>query len=301
MWPFDQLRRAQRQIETLTRTVARLEQQTTGLREALGRIESRQLANQPPASLHEAEFRVYSQWGEDGILDYLVRTVAVPRRVFVEFGVEDYTEANSRFLLTQRGWSGLVLDGSAENIKRIHQDAIFWRHHLKATAAFITRENINDLLRTNGLGGPIGLLSVDIDGNDYWVWEAITVVEPAIVVVEYNALFGPERRVTIPYQPKFVRSEAHWSHLYAGASLAALVALGRRKGYSFVGTNRPGNNAFFVRRELRPATLPELTAAQGFTPTQFRESRNKQGQLSFLPADEAARLIAGLPLEEVPE
>jgi hypothetical protein len=219
----------------------------------------------------------------------------------VEFGVEDYSEANTRFLLTQRGWSGLVLDGSEENIKRLRRDPIFWRHHLKAAAAFITRENINDLLRKHGLSGPIGVLSVDIDGNDYWVWEAITAVEPAIVVVEYNALFGPERRVTIPYQPQFVRSQAHWSHLYAGASLAALVALGRRKGYSFVGTNRAGNNAFFVRRDLRPAHLPELTAREGYTAAQFRESRNEEGQLTFLPAEEAAGLIAGLPLEEVPE
>jgi hypothetical protein len=233
---FDKLRRALR-LDTLSDRTARLERDNTQLRAALGRIESRQLAAQPPATLRDAEFRVFSQWGEDGILDWLTRIVAMPRKVFVEFGVEDYTEANTRFLLTQRGWSGLVLDGSEQNVARIRRDEIFWRHPLAAAAAFITRENINDLIASNGIIGPIGILSVDIDGNDYWVWEAITAVEPAIVVCEYNAIFGPARSVTVPYDAAFQRAHAHWSHLYAGASLAALVALGKRKDLAFIGTN----------------------------------------------------------------
>ncbi len=296
---FDKLRRALR-LDTLAERLARLERENTRLRETLGRIESRQMAAHPPATLRDAEFRVFSQWGEDGILDWLTRIIAVPRKVFVEFGVEDYSEANTRFLLTQRGWSGLVLDGSEKNIARIPRDEIYWRHQLSAAAAFITRENINDLIASNGISGPIGILSVDIDGNDYWIWEAVNVVEPAIVVCEYNALFGPERRVTIPYDPHFVRSRAHFSNLYAGASLAALVSLGTRKGYAFVGTNGAGNNAFFVRSDLRPAALPCLTAAQGYTPAQFRESRDEQGALTFLDAEKAAALIAHLPLVEVP-
>jgi hypothetical protein len=296
---FDKLRRALR-LDTLSDRTARLERDNTQLRAALGRIESRQLAAQPPATLRDAEFRVFSQWGEDGILDWLTRIVAMPRKVFVEFGVEDYTEANTRFLLTQRGWSGLVLDGSEQNVARIRRDEIFWRHPLAAAAAFITRENINDLIASNGIIGPIGILSVDIDGNDYWVWEAITAVEPAIVVCEYNAIFGPARSVTVPYDAAFQRAHAHWSHLYAGASLAALVALGKRKDLAFIGTNSAGNNAFFVRRELLTAPLRELTAVEGFTPAQFRESRDDQGRLTFLDAEKAAALIAHLPLVEVP-
>ena len=296
---FDKLRRALR-LDTLSDRIARLEQENLHLRETLGRIESRQLAAHPPATLRDAEFRVYSQWGEDGILDWLTHIVAVPKKVFVEFGVEDYSEANTRFLLTQRGWSGLVLDGSEQNVARIRKDEIYWRHHLSAAAAFITRENINELIATNGVSGDIGILSIDIDGNDYWIWEAISVVDPAIVVCEYNAVFGAERRVTIPYNPDFVRSRAHYSHLYAGASLAALVSLGARKGYAFVGTNSAGNNAFFVRRDLRPSALPDMTATQGYTAAQFRESRDEQGRLTYLTADEAAKLTANLPLIEVP-
>ena len=289
------------QLEACAHGVARLLRMGGRMQEALGRIEARQLAALAAQELSANEFQVHSQWGEDGILQHLLRQVPVARKVFVEFGVEDYTEANTRFLLTQNGWSGLVLDGGAANIAAIKKDPIYWRHNLKAAAAFITRENINALLRDNGVSGEIGLLSIDVDGNDYWIWEAIDAVQPALVVVEYNARFGGERAVTVPYDAAFVRSTAHHSMIYYGASLAALVALGRRKGYAFVGANTAGNNAFFVRRELRPDALREVTAAEGFVPCQFRETRDERGRLAFLSAAEEAALLARLPLVEVPQ
>ena len=142
------------------------------------------------------------QLKEDGIQ---ARWLA-PTPMFVEFGVETYVEANTRFLLRHRGWSGLVMDGSAANVARIRSDPIFWRYNLKAVEAFITRENIDSLIESQGLRGDIGLLSIDIDGNDYWVWEAVSVVRPAIVVIEYNARFGTDAAVTVPYDPGFVRA-----------------------------------------------------------------------------------------------
>ena len=163
----------------------------------------------------------------------------------------------------------------------------------------ITRENINSLIESHGLSGEIGLLSVDIDGVDYFVWEAITVVQPAIVIVEYNARFGPERAVTVPYDAAFQRRAAHHSNIYYGASLAALVGLGKRKGYAFVGANSAGNNAFFVRRDLLPTGLRERTAQEGFVDCKFREARDENGRLAFLdPAQESA-ILAQLPLVEV--
>jgi hypothetical protein len=301
MKPFDFLRRKNRQFDELTERVRQLEANVDSLREAIGRIEARQSAANPTPALREHEFRVFSQWGEDGIIDHLVRHVAIPRRFFVEFGVETYREANTRFLLTHQAWHGLILDGNERDIATIRKDPICWRHHLAVAHAFITRENINELLEKHGAAGPIGLLSIDVDGNDYWIWEAITVSQPAIVVMEYNALLGSERAVTIPYDPAFSRATAHWSHLYMGASLPALVRLGTRKGYAFVGTNRAGNNAFFIEKPRLPAGWRELTVAEGFTPPQFREARNEKGQLAYYPAEEAAKLIAGLPLVEVPE
>lgn len=257
------------------------------------------MRGQPSATLADHEFKAYSQWGEDGIIQHLIRCVPIAPPVFVEFGVENYTEANTRYLLTQNNWSGLVLDGGAENIAAIKRDPIYWRHNLKAVQAFITRENINALLRDNGLTGEIGLLSIDVDGNDYWIWEAIDAVNPALVVVEYNARFGPERAVSVPYDASFVRSTAHHSMIYYGASLAAFVALGRRKGYDFIGANSAGNNAFFVRRDLRPAALPARTATEGFVRSQFRETRDAAGRLTFLSAAEESAILAPLPLVEV--
>jgi hypothetical protein len=142
------------------------------------------------------------------------------------------------------------------------------------------------------------LLSIDIDGNDYWTWEAITVVNPTIVVIEYNARFGASRSVTVPYRADFVRSRAHYSMIYYGASLTALWALGRRKGYSLVGCNSAGNNAFFVRQDLL-GDLRGRTPSEAFRPHCFREARNEVGELSFLTLPEEEALLAGLPLVEV--
>lgn len=289
-----------RTILSLPQELMRIKESLGYIREGLGRVEAQlDRADSSERELAAHESKVYSQWGEDGILQYLVRKVAVSRRIFVEFGVQDYTEANTRFLMINDQWSGLILDGSEHHIASIRRDPIYWRYNLKAVQAFVTRENINTLLSDNGITGEIGLLSVDIDGNDYWVWEAITAVNPAIVVVEYNARFGPERAVTVPYDPAFVRDSAHYSCIYYGASLAALVGLGRRKGYAFVGSNRAANNAFFVRTDLLPAGMRELTAAEGWRPCQFREARDRSGELAFLDPREEEALLATTTLVEV--
>ena len=144
-----------------------IEMRCERMQEALGRIEARQLAGALQGDLRESEFRTFSQWGEDGIIQRLIRTVPIERRLFVEFGVQDYSEANTRFLLLHDNWSGLVMDGDEANIESIRRSDLFWRHNLKAHRAFITRENIDELLRANGVEGDIGLLSIDIDGNDY--------------------------------------------------------------------------------------------------------------------------------------
>ena len=155
------------------------------------------------------------------------------------------------------------------------------------------------IIAENGIKGEIGILSIDIDGNDYWVWEAIDVVSPAIVIIEYNSRFGKDKAVTIPYNPSFVRSKAHYSMLYAGASLKALYDLGKAKGYSFVGSNSAGNNAFFVRSDLKPSNIKELTLEQGYVASQFRESRDQEGNLSYLSWDEANKILCSLPLVDI--
>ena len=168
----------------------------------LGRMASRQVrAMEVISSLDEVEFKVFSQWGEDGIIDWLIERAEIPPNLhsFIEFGVESYGEANTRFLLQNRNWRGLVMDGDPAQIERLNRKKeLFWAYDLTAKSAFITRENINDLFLDSGFSGEIGLLSIDIDGNDYWVWEAIRAVRPIICVCEYNAVFGDIGRYPFP-------------------------------------------------------------------------------------------------------
>ena len=270
------------------------------MQESLGRIENRQLLELDPSRIKDSQFRVFSQWGEDGIVQHLLRHVPVSRKVFIEFGVENYTESNTRFLLVNDNWAGLVIDGSQSNIDFIRKDGIYWRHNLKAVQAFITRENINDLIRSNGLEGDVGLLSIDIDGNDYWVWDAINVVSPAIVIVEYNSRFGPEKAVTIPYDANFKRVSKTGLGIYYGASLSGLANLGRRKGYALVGSNSAGSNAFFVKSTLKPDNLSELTPREAFVRAQFRETRGPTGELLFLDQSQEESSLESLPLVDAP-
>ena len=166
------------------------------IQEGLGRLESRQISKALPTEFQEQEFKVYSQWGEDGLIQFLINHIEFKNEIFVEFGVENYLESNTRFLLVNNNWSGLVIDGNAEHVNYIKSDQIYWSHNLKTDCSFITKENINDLLSRNGVMGDIGLLSIDIDGNDYWVWKEIQVISPRIVIIEYNSRFGPNRAVT---------------------------------------------------------------------------------------------------------
>jgi len=292
------LARIRSKLSALINLLSHLDERVELIREALGRLEARSIATLKLGDIEAAEFRVFSQWGEDGILEHLVSNISIPNKVFVEFGVEDYREANTRFLLKHRSWCGVVLDGSRENVAAIRRDAIYWRYNLKAECVFVTRENIGEAISSQGLSGDIGLLSIDIDGNDYWIWQAIDCISPRIVVVEYNALFGRELPISVPYDPSFQRNRAHYSNLYCGCSLAALHHLAQQKGYALVGCNSAGNNAFFVRRDVL-GSLRDQTPAAAFRPAQFRESRNPNGSLSYLPPGDAIDLIRDLPLTNV--
>ena len=287
------LRRRLNQLNDMTRRLDDLQM-------AVGRIEQRLTLPEalPVSPLHRYEFKVYSQWGEDGIIQYLIHTVSIPKPVFVEFGVQDYREANTRYLLQHDNWTGLIIDASKESIDAITREPLYYRHALRAVSAFIDRDNINTLLCENGITGDIGLLSVDIDGNDYWIWEAIDCISPRIVICEYDSLLGPDRKVTTPYDPAFDRITAHYSFLYGGASLAALDHLARRKGYALVGSNSAGNNAFFVRNDIRDH-IPPVTPHQAYVQAQFRNSRDRQGRFTFLPFAECRQLIADMPVVDV--
>ncbi|HLG83160.1 MAG TPA: hypothetical protein VKY22_19260 [Bradyrhizobium sp.] len=268
-------------------------------------LTGRLLANQVRASarnFREAEFKVFSQFGDDGIIQYLVARLEIPQELtsFVEFGVQDYSESNTRFLLLNDNWRGLVMDGDKANIESITARDMYWRHDLTALCRWIDRDNIDGILKESGLAGRIGILSIDIDGNDYWVWQRIEAVQPVIVIAEYNSVFGATDAVTVPYDPAFHRTKAHFSNLYWGASLPALVRLGQSKGYAFVGSNLAGNNAYFVaERYIGRGGIVAMTAQQGYVESRFRESRDERGQLTYVGGAARRRMIAGMPVYDV--
>jgi hypothetical protein len=263
------------------------------LREAVGRIEERQILSQQQPSKPldaEIEFKAFSQWGEDGIIAAIVQRVPIHRRTFIEFGVETFVEANTRFLLMRHDWSGTVIDGSARNIAIIRKSAAYWRHDLHARHAFVTAENIDGIIKSSHPHPDLGLLSIDIDGNDYWIWKAITSVKPRIVICEYNSLFGPDAAVSIPYDAGFCRPQRGVGRMCYGASIAALHHLAREKGYSLVAGNAAGNNAFFVRDDCL-GDLPPVTPREVYVEAAFREGRDHSGAVTHLTFQERQRSI----------
>ena len=190
------------------------------------------------------------------------------------------------------------MDGDPLHVRHIQKENISWRHDLTAICAFVSKKNINQILTDHRFTGDIGILSIDIDGNDYWIWEGINVVQPSIVIVEYNSYFGAKRAVSIPYDPAFYRMTAHYSGLYWGCSLKALVLLAERKGYAFIGCNSSGNNAYFVQSD-KLGTLKRTTAAKGFVESKFRESRDRKGKLTFLSGKDRLAAIKDMPVVDV--
>ena len=192
------------------------------------------------------EFKIYSQTGEDGIIDYIFEKIGTTNKTFVEIGIEEGKECNTANLSLNFGWKGILIEANEGYVKKAKE---YYKNKLvKVVQSFVTRENINNTIKTNDIQGEIDLLSIDIDGNDYWVWNVINVIKPRVVIVEYNSILGKEP-ITIKYKPQFERFKEHAGGFYYGASLSALSKLGEAKGYVLVGCNRHGFNAFFVKKE----------------------------------------------------
>lgn len=255
--------------------------------------------NKTSNNLKDYEFKVFSQWGEDGIIQHLIKAIEIENRTFIEFGVEDFFESNCRFLLMKDDWRGFVIDGSTSNIERLRKSYFYWRHQIDALDAFITRENINELLAKSGFEEDLGILSVDLDGNDYYILEAINFFKPRILICEYNPVFGSTRKISIPYQSDFYRTNTHYSNLYWGASLSAMTHIADKKGYALVGTNTASCNAFYVRKDLVNDKLHVLSVEAAYSFSNYRESRDKAGNLTYITANKRLDVIKGLPVFNV--
>lgn len=264
----------------------------------LGKEMSWKVADLPPnTDFRKVGFKVFSQWDEDGIIQYLVSHIPIKNETFIEFGVDNYEESNTRFLLLNNHWQGLVLDASESDIGYIQRDPIHWQFDLQAKCAWITRGNINSLLEQAGFDSDVGLLSIDLDGNEYWIWQAIESVRPRIVIVEYNSLFGLQP-ISTPYADDFDRTAAHYSNLYHGCSLAALSHLAKKKGYLLLGSNVWGHNAFFVRSDVA-GEFRGVDPEQAYICCKYRESRDASGKLTYLRGKERVQAIEHLPVVNV--
>lgn len=209
--------------------------------------------------LNETGFRVFSQYEEDGILLYIFAVIGMQNKTFIEIGSDDGINSNCANLAFNFGYHGLFLDGNPKAIKRgrkfYSKYPHPWMYAPTFTCAKVTAENINKLTADAGLEGDIDLLSVDIDGNDYWVWKALDQVSPNVVVIETHVEFGM-RNIVVPYDPNYVFPGKH--PVYHGASPKAMVKLAKEKGYRLVGANQLGFNFIFVKNGLGEEFLPEV-------------------------------------------
>ncbi len=205
-------------------------------------------------------FKVFSQFEEDGKLLYIFSILGMGNKTFVDLGSNDCVNSNCANLAVHFNWKGLFVDGDKNLIeigkKFYKKTPNFWSYKPKFVHAFLTKKNVNNIIQTEGFEGEIELLSIDIDGNDYWIWESLEIIQPKVVIIECQLAFGLEEKV-IPYREDF-KEDVRNSDNY-GASALALQKLGKQKGYRLVGANEYGNNLFFIKNGLAEVQLPEVS------------------------------------------
>jgi hypothetical protein len=219
----------------------------------------------PLPAMNDVEFRTFSQNGEDGILWYIFSLIGTHSKTAVEICAGNGIQCNSANLLVNHGWTGLLFDGNEENIAAgklfYGSNPDTFTYPPRLCHAWLDVDNVNDLISNQGFNGEIDLLSLDIDGIDYWLWKAVTVIRPRVVVAEIQAIWGDSRSVSVPYRADFRAEYVDGFGVYSGASLPAFVKLARSKGYRLIGAQRYGFNAFFMRDDVGQDLFPEVSAA----------------------------------------
>jgi len=230
--------------------------------------------------LSETGYRVYSQFEEDGILLYIFAALGIEHKTFIDIGSGNGINSNCANFAVNFGWNGLFIDGNPSNIAKGRE---YYTKNPDTTLyppaflqAFVQRENINELIRDAGFAeGGIDLLSIDIDGNDYWIWDALTVVEPRVVMIETHIEFGMNS-IVVPYDKDYSYPGKHPD--YHGASPVAMEKLARKKGYRLVGANSYGFNTIYVKNGIGEDVLPAVTVE-----SILKHPRNKERQKLFEP------------------
>lgn len=236
-------------------------------------------------NLNDIEYKVFSQSGEDGIIDFLLSNLKIEKPKFIEIGVGDYSEANTRFLYERCSPKGLIIDCLNDLENKISKNIKMWTGDLKIVESYINSNNLIKILDENDFINNIDFFSLDIDGVDYWILEKLPDNFSKIAVIEFNANFGDELEITVPNIENFNRTEYHFSNLCFGMSIKAAINLMKKKNYYFIGTNLMRTNAFFISKDYsKEEYFPkiEIKNTSTISDVNFRESRDKNGKLSFL-------------------
>ncbi len=255
------------------------------------RMSARRIDSRRPATW---EFSAFSQNGEDGMLEVLRGQLTHSNRSFIEIGASDGIDNNTAWLAIAEKYCGLMIEGDARKSARARRLLPGYALAIDCLPMFVTRASVADIAARALYADP-DVCSLDIDGNDYHIAGALldAGLRPKIFVVEYNAAFGPQRRVTIAYDDAFDFSVAHPSQLYYGVSIAGWRALFARHGYRFVSVEGNGVNAFFADPACFVAGF--LDAVQGLDYAENRFQLHKFRQ----PWTQQFQRIADMPLVEI--
>ncbi len=246
-------------------------------------------------NIQEIELKVFSQNGEDGILDYiLTRLGLIPNSTnFVEIGVGNYREANTRFIYNRFHPKGIIIDYIDDMERKVKPHVNMWKGDLRICNKKIDADNINEILKKN-CNYEIDVFSLDIDSIDYWIIDKLQQNISKIFIAEYNPVFGPDLKVTVPNIKGFDRTKYHYSNLCYGMSLRALIDIMKAKNYYFIGTNLQKMNAFFISNNFKKNQYFDkinILELNEYTNSNIRDSRDVNYNLNFLSENKKLKEI----------
>ena len=276
-----------------------LEEKTKGWKLAIGdsSINASTAARDQYKYLWDAEVSVFSQNGEDGILNYICDKLELGKPSVIEVGAGNFTECNSRYLAEHRSANVLAVDSRTDLESTVSKLFVYAKTNLLTRTCWVTTENINFLIESAKIEfGDVDIFSLDLDGNDYWVLEAADLSGIKVIVVEFNPLLSKTLPVSVPKDEKFDLTMKHSSWVYYGANLYAFIYLLEQRDFIFIGTTRHGSNAFFIEKSHigRFNLLRDYLVL--FSDVRARESRGENGELTFTSADKRQSLIADQPV-----
>ncbi len=235
--------------------------------------------------LSDVDYKIFSQNGEDGILDYLLYQLKIEKPKYIEIGVGDYTESNTRFIFERCSPKGVIVDCLENLEEKIKKNFSLWKSELKIVNDFVNPNNIIKIMREADTLNNLDIFSLDIDGIDYWILKELPKDFSKIAIVEFNPIFGKNLKVSVPNIINFDRKKYHYSNLCFGMSLQAAIEIMNEKNFYFVGTNLLRNNAFFISKNYKKEEYFKnlvINNIENSTDANFTESRDIKGNLNFL-------------------